>query len=87
MIGRALKVFEGLHFFFFKEKLCSVLPPRELTPNSIVKLRFLFGVRCWGAYTEKKTFFKKNGPRDCKTTFNGLAVPIPKIHVPYKPQK
>ena len=38
-----------------------MLPPRELTPNSIVKLRFLFGVRHWGGHTEQPTFLKKMG--------------------------
>ena len=64
--------------------MCSMLPPRELTPNSIIKTRYLFGVIRWGGYTEQPTFLKKNGPRDCKTTINGLAVPRPKIPSPYK---
>ena len=64
--------------------MCSVLPPWEPTPNSIVKIRFLFEVRHWGENTEQPPFFKKNGPRDCKTTINGLAVPRPKIPLPYK---
>ena len=64
--------------------MCSMLPPRELTPNSIVKTRFLFGVRRWGGNTEHPTFLKKNGPMDCKTTNNGLTVPRPKIPSPYK---
>ena len=41
--------------------MCSMLPPRELTPNSIVKTRFLFGVRRWGCNTEQPTFLKKMG--------------------------
>ena len=64
--------------------MCSMLPPRELTPNPIVKTGFLFRVGHKGGNTEQLTFLKKNGSRDCKTTINGLAVPRPKIPEPYK---
>jgi len=61
----------------------SVLPPWELNPNSINKIKFLFGVRRQGGNTEQPTFFKKSRPGDWKTTIYGFAPPRPKILLPH----
>ena len=56
---RALKYFDGLHYLKKTQKMCSMLPLRELTLNSKVKTRFLFGVRHWGGNIEQPIFFLK----------------------------
>lgn len=57
----------------------SVLPPWELNPNSINKIKFLFGVRRQGGNTEQMAFLIKSWFSDSKTLVNGFAVAKPKI--------
>ena len=67
--------------------MCSVLHPWELTPNSIVKIRFLFGVRRWGGNTEQLTFFKKMGLGTAKPQFMVWQYLDPKFLYPLKLNK
>ena len=60
-----------------------MLLPNELTLNSIEKKDFCSELDVGGVTLNRRPF-KKKRPMDCKTTFNGLAAPRPKIPVPYK---